>query len=268
MNIQSLQFVYFSPTGTTRKILEGIGLGIGAAQAAHCDLTLPGGGAGRSAEVSEDLVIIGAPVYAGRIPGVAAERILRLRAAGTPAIIVVVYENRAYEDALQELCRLAQDRGFKPVAGGAFIGEHSFSDAETPIAVGRPDEQDLRMAESFGETIRQRLSTIDNISDLPSLRVPGNIPDKDRMVLPAASPVTREELCTLCGVCVSLCPTAAIALNEALTTDAEVCIHCCACVKGCPEQARSIEDAGIRKIAQWLSSKFQKRKEPETFFAF
>ncbi|MBN1614680.1 MAG: 4Fe-4S binding protein [Deltaproteobacteria bacterium] len=268
MNIRSLKLVYFSPTGTSRKIVEGIGRGIGAARTVRCDLTLPGGGAGHPAKMQEDLIVIGAPVYAGRIPGVAADRLLRLRGANKPAVVIVVYGNRAYEDALLELNGLARERGFMPVAAGAFIGEHSYSDAEKPIAVGRPDGEDLLAAENFGKTIRQRLDAIDRIDDLPALQVPGNIPLNDRMVLPAAPPVTREDLCTKCGNCVFLCPTAAIVLSERLTTDAQACIHCCACVKGCPEMARIMEDVSIRKIAQWLSTKFQQRKEPETFFSF
>lgn len=267
MNIHCLKLVYFSPTGTTRKVLEGIGRGIRASQVVHCDLTLPGCGAGEPVCVNEDLTIIGAPVYAGRIPEAAAERFQRLRAGKAPAVIVVVYGNRAYEDALLELNGIAQELGFKPVAGGAFIGEHSFSEAGTPIADGRPDEQDLQVAESFGETIRQRLGAVDNIGEMPALHVPGNIPIKAKMTLPAAPPITREDLCTKCGDCISLCPTTAIVLNDTVATDAQTCIHCCACVKGCPEQARIMEDVGIRKIAQWLSSNFQQRKEPETFFA-
>jgi len=267
MNIESLKLVYFSPTATTKKILEGISRGISAGHAEHCELTLPDSCTVEALEAHADLTLIGAPVYAGRIPAVAAERISRLRAANGPVVVVVIYGNRAYEDALLELSGLAEQLGFRPVAGGAFIGEHSFSNTETPIAVGRPDREDLLMAEAFGDTIRRKLASAGSFADLPALQVPGNIPLKERPVLPAASPVTKEDLCTKCGDCVFLCPTAAISLNDVLTTDEQACIHCCACVKGCPLQARIVEDERIRKITQWLSTNFQQRREPETFFA-
>ena len=37
---------------------------------------------------------------------------------------------------------LAVEAGFKPIAGGAFIGEHSFADSKFPIAHRRPDQKD------------------------------------------------------------------------------------------------------------------------------
>jgi hypothetical protein len=69
-------------------------------------------------------VLVGAPVYAGRIPPAAAQRFLTLRGNDTPAIPVVVYGNRHYNDALLELADLLTSAGFVPVAGAAFIGEH------------------------------------------------------------------------------------------------------------------------------------------------
>ena len=57
----------------------------------------------------------------------------------TPAVCVVVYGNRAYDDALLELKDILARRGCRPIAGAAFIGEHSFATPETPTARGRPD---------------------------------------------------------------------------------------------------------------------------------
>ena len=53
---------------------------------------------------------------------------MRLQAHNTPAVCVVVYGNRAYDDALLELKDILTERGCRPIAGAAFIGEHSFSD--------------------------------------------------------------------------------------------------------------------------------------------
>lgn len=62
------------------------------------------------------------------------------------AIIVVVYGNWDYVDALIELRDIAVKMGFKPIAAAAFIGEHSFSTEDSPIAYGRPDISDLNIA--------------------------------------------------------------------------------------------------------------------------
>ena len=44
-------------------------------------------------------------------------------ASQTPAVLVVVYGNRAYDDALLELSDIATGAGFVPLAAGAFVGE-------------------------------------------------------------------------------------------------------------------------------------------------
>ena len=51
----------------------------------------------------------------------------------------MTYGNRDYEDALVELYDLALSLGLTPFAAGAFIGEHSYSTPEMPVAEGRPD---------------------------------------------------------------------------------------------------------------------------------
>ena len=48
---------------------------------------------------------------------------------------MVLYGNRAYEDALLELKNTAEACGFVSLAAGAFIGEHSFSGKEYIIQV-------------------------------------------------------------------------------------------------------------------------------------
>ena len=107
-------------------------------------------------ECHGDLAIIGSPVYAGRLPGTMTSRFELIKGYATPAVIVVVYGNRAYEDALLELNDLVSGAGFTPIAAAAFIGEHSYATKEFPIAVGRLDEEDLKKARAFGETVRKK----------------------------------------------------------------------------------------------------------------
>ena len=118
----------------------------------------------------EELVLFGAPVYGGRIPPLAAKRLSRLKGNQTPAVVIVVYGNRAFEDALLELSDLVRARGFIPIAGAAFIGEHSFSTHDNPIAKARPDQADLKNAEIFGEKIKEKIS-----GHITCLASPGNL---------------------------------------------------------------------------------------------
>ena len=268
MNIGSITLVYFSPTRTTKQIIESIAKGIKNRSITHIDLTPPIVNDQGVVEFDEELVIIGAPVYAGRIPVEAVSRLQKFKANNTPAVVVVVYGNREYEDALAELRDLALKGGFKPVAGGAFIGVHSFSTEETPIAQERPDRKDLKKALEFGEKIKAKMEGYGGSKDIPRLQVPGNYPYKERgQRSEVISPITKEEHCILCGQCAEVCPTAAITINTEVVTKQEACIYCCACVKNCPSNARIMEHPRIRKIAIWLSTNYIERREPEIFLA-
>jgi ferredoxin len=241
MDIGRIRLVYFSPTGSTRRIVEEIAKGVGA-PVEHVDLTRPEAKTRSYEDFGEELAIIGTPVYAGLIPVEAAKRLRRLKAHGTPAVTVVVYGNRAYDDALIELTDLASELGFKPIAGSAFVAEHSFSTPEVPIAEGRPDASDLKKARELGAKIRERLMA-NNLDDIPTVTVPGVRPYRDEFrksraakpgVTPAA-PITVEEKCTKCGSCFKACPTQAVSWKkkEPASIDLEKCIKCRSCILAC-----------------------------------
>ena len=265
MNINSAKLIYFSPTGTTRKVLESIAQGARISPVEHIDLTPPAAKTLKLADMDNELAIIGVPVYGGRLPADAFYRLRNLRGHGAAAVIVVVYGNRAYEDALLELNDLCQVTGFIPVAAGAFIGEHSYSGESTPIAPGRPDVEDLRKAKEFGKTVCDKIKGMRELQEMPALRVPGNYPYKELKTLSNISPVTQEVECRKCELCASVCPVAAISVKDTVTTDSGVCLRCCACVKNCPAGARVMEDPRIRQIADQLKMNCSARKEPETY---
>ena len=143
-----VQTICFSPTRTTARIVAAIARGTQLPAAEPLDLTPPEARTRRIEAAQNALAIIGAPVYGGRIPPEATHRLQRLTANGVPAGLVVVYGNRAYEDALLELRDLVIGLGFVPIAAAAFVGEHSYSTEATPIAHGRPDALDLAQAQA------------------------------------------------------------------------------------------------------------------------
>lgn len=265
MSTATAKLIYFSPTGTTRRVLEGISAGLPSAQMEHLDLTLPSAMDSLPGKVDGDLAIIGVPVYGGRIPALAAERLQQLKGNRTPAVVVVTYGNRAYEDALLELSDLVTGQGFIPIAGGAFIGEHSFSSAQTPIAVGRPDTEDLAKARAFGERISEKLSLYRQSGAIPAVQIPGNSPYKQGVGKFHMAPNTKGELCTVCKACAKACPAGAITVDNAVMTDDDACIVCCACTRVCPTGARVMEHPKIQQIAERLHTNCSERREPEVF---
>ncbi|MBN1317081.1 MAG: 4Fe-4S binding protein [Anaerolineales bacterium] len=264
MGINKIRLVYFSPTGTTRTILENIASGIGIEQFDCVDFTLYDAFPKVIDHFMNELVIIGAPVYSGRLPVVAVNRFKMLKADNIPAVIVVLYGNRAYDDALLELKDLAKELGFIPVAGGAFIGEHSFATRDLPIAMGRPDDRDLEMAKAFGEKVKNMIT---GIQSLDEIQVPGRYPYRNGKPSPPNSPVTKEDTCTKCEFCARVCPTNAISIGNTVSTDPDLCIFCCACIKICPTDARVMEEPSVLNITRMLNKDFSSRKDPEIFMS-
>jgi ferredoxin len=266
MEIKKVKLIYFSPTGTTQKVLESIAEGIAVEDVEHINLTLPERVQHTIRPLSDELIILGAPVYGGRLPVDAINRFKQLTASSTLSVLVVTYGNREFEDALLELKNLAIELGFIPVSGGAFIGEHSFATKDVPIANGRPDSLDVQKAMDFGAKIKDKVTALQSPDDLLDLEIPGRFPYEAAGARSmAVSPVTQKDTCTLCGTCASVCPTAAISINESVETKIELCIRCCACIKNCPEEARVMEDSKWKNIANWLNENCSTRKEPQIF---
>lgn len=265
MDIQRASLVYFSPTGTTRKVLKSIGRGLAVDEVETINLTLPKEAVGPFPTFSEEIVLLGAPVYGGRIPMDAMERFKKLEADGALAVPVVVYGNREFDDALLELKDLSIELGFVPVAAGAFIGEHSFATEAMPIANGRPDGLDLQKAVAFGGRVRDKVALLPSPEALPAFEVPGRSPYEGGALEMAIAPVTDENACTLCATCADVCPTGAIVFNGSVATDPKLCIRCSACIKECTEDARSWQDDMMTSITTWLHEECQARKEPEFF---
>ena len=265
MYINSVKLVYFSPNRTTKKVVEGIAEAIRVNAVDHLDLTPPEARTRGFEELRDELVIIGTPVYSCRVPVDAVDRLRRLKANNTPAIIVVVYGNVDYKDALLELNNIATEIGCKPVAAGVFIGEHSV----LPIAYGRPDAEDLKKAREFGEKIGEKLKDTKAIGDASPLQIPGSFPYYTMQPTPKEAlqvyPATEEMLCTKCETCAEVCPTAAITINDTVITDLDTCILCGACVKICPTQARVMDSPHYRQIVESVSKNSPERKEPEIF---
>jgi ferredoxin len=267
MNIKQVYSIYFSPTGTTEKAANAIAAGTGLPHE-RIDLTTPKKrqAAGHSFS-KNDLVIVGMPVYSGRIPRNLDDFFSGLNGDGTPAVALVVYGNRDYEDALVELKIRLEECGFQVIAGAAFVGQHAFS---SKVASGRPDASDLKTAGDFGDkVIREIYKAMKG-----RLTVKGNYPyvamgaDPAKMS-PAASAalVTATGDCTLCGICAEECPWGVITVDDTVTVDYTGCLRCFRCIKLCPAGALKIDNPEffgmIAKFEEMMSGR---HPEPELFF--
>lgn len=282
MDIRQVRTVCFSPTGTTRAIVEEIVRGIcgGLREGAGCaaapcavelvDVTRPDARL-RPLRTSADELLVAAPVYMGRVPALLDAWLRAIRGQGTPAVCVVVYGNRTYGDALLELRDILAACGCVPVACAAYIGEHSFSGPETPVAAGRPDAEDIRHAERFGRKVAEKLRSFSPAAPegrFPApdaFDVPGERPYRGETALWSVDFIAVGDTCTQCGLCAQVCPVGAVDPARGESIDRALCVTCCACVRRCPRSARTMKEGPVRDAAVRLNRLYGERKEPECF---
>ena len=252
MNPANLILAHFSPTGGTKKVADAIARGF-AAPVIDVDLT---GEVSAMQPGCDDILMAVLPVYAGRVPGIALERLAKLRGNGQKAVAVVVYGNREYDDALLETKNALEANGFSVVAAGAFVAEHSIVRS---VAAGRPDAEDEKIAWDFGRQVREK------IDRLQPVQVPGNMPYAQHPPTPFHP--SASEACVKCGTCVGQCPTEAISPEEPEKCNGDLCINCLRCVQVCPLQCRSMPEPFMAWITDMLSKNAAGYKKPVIFLS-
>lgn len=273
---KDVNMLYFSPTDTTKKVVTEISNTIYTLinndndYNINCiDFTLPRKREDKIDYTKDDIVIVGVPVYAGRVPNILVDFIKSIKGNGAIAVAVTVYGNRDYDDALLELSDILTDNNFNVIAAGAFIGEHSFSKV---LGKDRPDESDLAFANKFGEAVYRKIQKNENLEE--HIEIKGKRPyrsyykpkndDGEDVDIRKVTPNT-ENTCTDCKLCVSVCPMGSIDYDNVNKLNG-ICIKCCACIKKCPEKAKYFDDQDYLKHKTELELNCTVRREPEVFF--
>lgn len=205
---------------------------------------------------SDDLALIAVPSYGGRVPAPAIQRLSAVHGNGAPAILMVVYGNRAFEDTMAELEDAAKQAGFHIFAGVAAVAEHSIV---REFAAGRPDAQDRNQLSAFADQIRQKLDA----GNLTEPVIPGNRPYKKAGGAGMVPKPNKD--CDNCGLCAKSCPVQAIDPADPHKVDPHLCISCMRCVSICPRHARKVNPLMLAAAHTMLKKVCSDRKENELF---
>lgn len=273
MMYKKIELATFSPTGNVEKTVKAIGKVLGS------ELDLP------VAEFSfnkpekrkdvrkygeDTILVIGLPVYAGRLPNKILPYIHEnIKGMGNSvAIPVVCFGNRSFDDGLSELVYELTGNGFTVPGGCAVCSQHAFSEE---VGKGRPDDKDIKEAEEFAVKVAEKIK----MGNLETVKVEGHMPPGNYYVplgmddVPVdflkAKPKTDMGRCTNCKTCYNVCPMDSINFEDVSKVDG-ICIKCQACVKYCPEGAKYFDDVKFLSHIAYLENHYSESEMRSRFF--
>jgi ferredoxin len=234
MNIECINFVYFSPTRTTKLVLDLLEkefdvpikeYDLTEFQIHNIELSFS----------NTDFVIFAFPVYSGRVPETYVARLEKVKGDNTVGAIIATYGNREYDDALLEMKNIASQSGFKILGAAAIVTEHS---VVRKVGAGRPNKEDISVITAYGKELKNKIENINTLNQERSFRMNGNMPYRKYIHIPMAP--KSNSACNACKACCKICPTGAIIYNGKIRTNKQKCIGCMRCVRICPKNARTV----------------------------
>lgn len=202
---------------------------------------------------ADELCLIAASVYGGCVPAPAVDNLLKIKGAGAKAVIMAVYGNRDYDDALTELKAVCETAGFTVVGAVAAVAQHSLLPA---VAAHRPDAEDEKQLKAFAEKTAELTEPMKAV-------IKGKITQGAAHSLPVHPKTTKD--CVKCGICAAKCPAKAISMDNPQLTQKDSCITCMRCVEICPQNARVLLPAVMRMANPIMKKVWGKHTENEFY---
>ena len=261
MQIKKVYGMYFRPTQNTKKIVETICSTLNI-ESEYIDLTNPSIRKQTHTFTSEDLVVVGVPTYAGRIPNKIVDDLKQnLMGNQTFLIGLVTYGNRNYDSSLAELVSILENQNFYTIAACAIVCEHAFTNR---LATHRPNEEDLNTIASFARKVQSKMDAYKFHEEKTNVQVePYYIPlrqDGSPARFLKAKPKTDLTICTDCKKCAQVCPMQSIDWKD-VSLVSGICIKCQACIQVCDVHAKYFDDEDFLSHVKMLEENYSMHKE-------
>jgi ferredoxin len=226
-----MKLVYFSPTDTTKNILYKIVEKMEIQIEKEFNLTNYEN-KDFSYQFKNDIILLGFPVYSGRVPKTALNRFYNITGINSRIIICVTFGNRNYDSALMEIYEHFSNNGFYVIGLCAVVTQHSFVKS---ISKDRPNEEDFILLNSFSKKMVEKINC--NVQE--SVKYQINKPFRKYQTIPLKPKGNKN--CKKCLLCIELCPENVIDKINPKKTDKRRCISCLRCVKYCPNGSRDLK---------------------------
>ena len=273
MKIERVWGVWFSPTGSTEALVKTAAEALAGALGAPVSLRSLNTPPDREQSLClgpRDLLVAGGPTYAGKLPNkiMPSYRAL-LQGQDTPAVAIVTFGNRSFDNALAELGAILTQGRFALTGAAACVAEHAMA----KLAPGRPNAADLEQMGDFCTALGEKLAAAKNLPVPPALPGDAGAPyyrplgaDGAPADFLRAKPKTDPGRCDRCGICARVCPMGSIRAEDCTAVEG-ICIKCQACIRSCPAGAKYFDDPAYLSHLEMLRTHYARPVESVYFEA-